>query len=129
MHHLALWQRVADEHRLDRLHVIGRVEVHHRKIFVVEVRMLFRQIAIASDQMVEHVEMGVDVAVERFVHRHEPRSAIAFQRYRGGDLSIDLYASAWRSLGLLAAIVYSVWLWRRGYENGYADGRRDGRQT
>ena len=69
MRHLALRQRVAHEHRLDRLHVIGGVEVHHRQIFVVEVAVLLGRIAVALDEMVEHVEMGVDVAVE--IHRHE----------------------------------------------------------
>ena len=69
MRHLALRQGVADEHRLDRLHVIGGVEVHHRHIFVVEVAVLLGRVAVARHQMVEHVEMGVDVAVE--IHRHE----------------------------------------------------------
>ena len=69
MLHLALGQRVPDEHRLDRLHVIGRVQVHHREVLVVEVAMLLGQVAVAVHEMVEHLEMGVDVAVE--VHRHE----------------------------------------------------------
>src|SRR5208337_2434302 len=40
-------------------------------IFVVEVAVLLRRVAVALDQVVEHLEMGVDMAVE--IHRHEAR--------------------------------------------------------
>ena len=71
MLHLALGQAVPHKHRLDRLHVIFSGQIHHRHIFVVELAMLFRRIAVARDEMVEHIDMGVDMAIE--VHRHEAR--------------------------------------------------------
>ena len=69
MGHLALRQQMAHEHRLDRLHVVLGGQVHHREIFVVELAVLLGRVAVAGDEMVEHLEMGVDVAIE--VHRHE----------------------------------------------------------
>ena len=67
--HLSLRQSVAHEHGLDRLHVIFGGEVHHRQIFVIELAVLLGRILIARDEMVEHVEMSGDVAID--VHRHE----------------------------------------------------------
>ena len=57
------------EDGVDGLEIEFGGQVHHREIFVIEIAMLFRRIAVAFDEMVEHVEMGVDVAVE--IHRHE----------------------------------------------------------
>ena len=67
--HLALRQSVAHEHGLDRLHVIFGGEVHHRQIFVIELAVLLGRILVARDEMVEHVEMSGDMAID--VHRHE----------------------------------------------------------
>ncbi len=51
MGHLALRQRVLDEHGLDRLQVILRREVHHREIFVIELAVLVDEIAVALHQV------------------------------------------------------------------------------
>ena len=63
MPHLTLRQRVTNENGFDRLHVIVGVQVHHCEIFVVKLAVPFRRVSVPSDQMVEHVEMGVDVAI------------------------------------------------------------------
>ena len=47
---------VAHEHGLDRLHVIFGRQVHHREIFVVEFAVFLRRIAVALDEMIEHVD-------------------------------------------------------------------------
>jgi hypothetical protein len=72
MHHLALRQRVLDEHRLDRLQVELGGQVHDGEIFVVELAMLFGGIAVALHQMIEEVLVRVDVAVE--IHAMKPES-------------------------------------------------------
>ena len=69
MHHLALRQGVLHEHGLDGLEVeLGR-EVHHGEIFVVEVAVLLGVVAVALDEVLEHLAMRLEVAVD--VHRHE----------------------------------------------------------
>ena len=69
MGHLALRQRVLDEHRVDGLQIILGGEIHHRQILVIELAMLLRGVAVAFDQMAEQVLVRVDVAVE--VHADE----------------------------------------------------------
>ena len=62
-------QRVFHEHGIDRLEIkLGR-EVHDGEIFVVEVARLLGRVAIAADEMFEHVDVGIEVPVE--IHRHE----------------------------------------------------------
>ena len=69
MRHLALRQRVADEHGVDGLQIELGGEIHDREIFVVEFAVLLRRIAVALDQMQEQIAMRLDVAIE--VHAHE----------------------------------------------------------
>ena len=69
MRHLALGQRVADEHRLHRLQVELGGQVHDGEIFVVEVAVLLGAVAVVLDQMHEELLVRRDVAVE--VHAHE----------------------------------------------------------
>src|SRR4029079_1773009 len=69
MHHLALRQRMADEHGVDRLQIELGGEVHHREIFVVELAVLLRRVAVAGDEVTEEIAMRLDMAVE--VHPEE----------------------------------------------------------
>ena len=69
MLHLAARQLVVNENGVDRLQVEFGGQVHHGEIFVVEFTMFFRRIAVALDQMIEHFQVGADMAVE--IHRHE----------------------------------------------------------
>ena len=69
MRHLALRQRVADEHGIDGLQIEFGGQIHHREILVVEFAVLLRGVAVAFDQMEEQVLMRLDVAVE--IHAHE----------------------------------------------------------
>ena len=55
MGHLALRQRVADEHGIDGLQIELGGQVHHGEIFVVELAMLLRRIAVALDQMLNRL--------------------------------------------------------------------------
>ena len=64
MGHLALRQRVLDEHGIDGLQIILRGQVHHREIFVIEIAVLVDQIAVALHQILEQGLVGVHVAVE-----------------------------------------------------------------
>jgi hypothetical protein len=61
-----------DEHGVDGLQVILGGQIHHREIFVIEIAMLFGRIAVALDEMVEHLQMRVDVAIE--IHAMKPDS-------------------------------------------------------
>ena len=57
MHHLALGQGVLHEHGLDGLEVeLGR-QVHDGEIFVVELAVLLGGVAVALDEVLEHVAM------------------------------------------------------------------------
>ena len=58
MLHLALRQRVMDEDGVDGLEIEFGGQIHHRQIFVVEIAVLFGRIAVALDEMVEHVADG-----------------------------------------------------------------------
>ena len=69
MRHLALRQRVADEHGIDRLQIELGGKIHDREIFVVELAVLLRRVAVALDQMREQIAVRLDMAVE--VHAHE----------------------------------------------------------
>src|SRR3974390_1694821 len=69
MPHLALRQRVANEHGVDGLEVELGGEIHYRQIFVVELTMLLCRVAIALDQMQEQIVVCLDVAIE--IHAHE----------------------------------------------------------
>ena len=51
MGHLALRQRVADEHGIDGLQIELGGQIHDREIFVVEFAVLLRRIAVALDQI------------------------------------------------------------------------------
>ena len=53
MGHIALGQRVLDEHGLDRLQIEFGRQIHHRQIFVVEIAVLVGRIAVALDQVLE----------------------------------------------------------------------------
>ncbi len=64
MGHLALRQRMLDEHGFDRLQVILGRKVHHREIFVIELTVLVDEIAVALHQIREQLLVRVDVAVE-----------------------------------------------------------------
>ena len=57
MHHLALGQGVADEHRLDGLQIELGGQIHDRQILVVELAMLLRRVAVADDEVAEEVAM------------------------------------------------------------------------
>lgn len=67
MRHLAPGQGVTKENRVDGLEKEFRRQIHDGEIFVIEPAMFFRRIAIAVDKVIEHVQMGGDVAVE--IHR------------------------------------------------------------
>ena len=69
MGHLALGQGVADEHGLDGLQVELGGEIHDREIFVVELAMLLRGIAVGLHEVKEQLAVRLDMAVE--VHAHE----------------------------------------------------------
>src|SRR3546814_16185708 len=65
----ALGQQVALEHRIDRLQIKFGRHVADRAIFVVEFLGLVRALAVAVDQMYEHLPMAHHVIAQ--VHRHE----------------------------------------------------------
>ena len=73
VHHLALGQPMLDEDRVDGLEVELRGQVHDGEIFVVELPVLLGRIAVALDEMLEHVVMRRQVTVD--VHGHEARRA------------------------------------------------------
>ena len=51
MGHLALRQRVLDEHGIDGLQIILGGQVHHREILVIEFAVLVDEIAVALHQI------------------------------------------------------------------------------
>ena len=57
------------EHRVDGLQVELGCEIHDRKIFIVEIAMLFRRVTVSFDKVGEQIHMGVDMAID--IHRHE----------------------------------------------------------
>src|SRR5690349_4897241 len=57
MGHLALRQRVTDEHGLAGLQIELGGEVHYGEVFVVELAMLLRGVAIAFDEVQEKMAM------------------------------------------------------------------------
>ena len=69
MRHLALGQRVADEHGVDGLQIEFGGQIHDREIFVVELAVLVGAVAVALDQMHEQIAVRLDMAVE--VHADE----------------------------------------------------------
>ena len=69
MRHLALGQRVADEHGIDGLQIELGGQIHDREIFVVEFAVLLRRIAVALDQVGEQIAVRLDMAVE--IHADE----------------------------------------------------------
>ena len=69
MGHLALRQRMLDEHQIDGLQVIFRGQVHHGEILVVEVAVLVDQVPVALHEVHEQVLVRVHVAIE--VHADE----------------------------------------------------------
>ena len=71
MGHLALRQRVLDEHDIDGLQIILGGQIHHREIFVIEFAVLVDQVAVALHQIAEQRLVGVHVAVE--IHGDEAR--------------------------------------------------------
>ena len=96
--HLALRQRVAHEHGLDGLQIELGGEVHHREIFVVELAMLLRRIAVALDQMEEQIAVRIDMAVEvhadEAVELQEARIDVAHdagmrERHLGDDVAAE----------------------------------------
>ena len=88
MGELALWQGVAHEHGLDRLQIEFRGQIHHCQIFVVELAMLLRGIAIAAHQVHEQVLVRLDVPVE--IHGHE---AVELQESR---IDVPHEAGMWK---------------------------------
>src|SRR5262245_889955 len=77
MGHFTLRQCLADEPRADRLQIATSLQIHHSQIFVVELTMFLRGIAVAFDQVQEQIVMRLDMAVE--VHAHE---AVQLQKAR-----------------------------------------------
>src|SRR3546814_6969737 len=69
MRQLALWEQVTLEHDIDRLEIEFGGHVAHRAIFVVKFLGLVGALAIAIDQMLEHLPMAHHVIAQ--VHRHE----------------------------------------------------------
>ena len=69
MQHFAFGQSMADKHRIDRLQVEFGGQIHHGHIFIIEFAVLLGRIAVAVDEMTEHVAMGRDVLVD--IHRHK----------------------------------------------------------
>ena len=55
MHHLPFRQSVTDEHRIDRLQIELGGQIHDGEIFVIELAVLLRGIAVAFDQMQEQI--------------------------------------------------------------------------
>ena len=70
MPHLTFGEGMIDEHRLDRLKIVLRREVHDREVLVIELTVLGSAVAIPRNEVVEHVPMGYTVPVE--VHADEP---------------------------------------------------------
>ena len=69
MDHLALRQRVAEEHRLDGLQIELGGQVHHRQILVVELAVLVGGVAVAFDEVTEQIAVRLHVPID--VHRQE----------------------------------------------------------
>ena len=98
MGHGAVRQIVAHEHGLDRLQIVLRAQIHHRKIFIVELTVFLGGIAIALDQMGEQVAVRLDVALEihadEAVELQESRIDVAHQsriwkRHLGDDVAAE----------------------------------------
>src|SRR5919201_4232744 len=70
MDHLSFWEGMAHEHRVDRLQVELRRQVHDGQVLVVECAVLFRGVAVAAHEMKEEVLVSPGMAIE--VHGHEP---------------------------------------------------------
>ena len=119
MHHFALGQQMAHEHGLDRLHVIFGGEVHDGEIFVIEFAVLLRRIAVALDEMIEHVEMRVDMAVD--VHRHEARQL----EIAGIDLASEAGIGERHGLQAIGAEPVDAALFRELVDGGRAAARVD----
>ena len=77
MGHLALGQGVTHEHGLDRLQIELGGQIHDREIFVVELAMLLRGIAVALHEVLEQLAVRLDVPIE--IHAHE---AVQLQKSR-----------------------------------------------
>ena len=69
MAHLALRQIVTHEHRVDRLQIIFGGQIHHRHVFIIEIPVLLGRVAVAAHEVLEHIDMRGEVAIE--IHRHE----------------------------------------------------------
>ncbi len=113
MGHLALRQRVADEHGVDRLQIILRGQVHDGEILVIELAVLLRRVAVALHQMEEQVAVRVDVAVEihadEAVELQEARIDVAHhagmrERHLGDDVAAEPFDAA-----LLGELVDARW--------------------
>ena len=60
---------MSNEHAFNCLQIKFSCQVHNSKIFIVEVTMFFSIVAIAFYEVIEHIEMGGDMALN--IHRHE----------------------------------------------------------
>ncbi len=60
---------MANENALDGLQVEFGGHVHHGKIFVIEIAMLLRRVAVPLDKMIEHIEMRRNMTFK--IHRHK----------------------------------------------------------
>src|SRR3984957_12374939 len=77
MAHDTLGQSVTNKHGVDGLQIVLRREVHYGEIFVVEFAVLLGRIAVALNQVVEQVAVGLDVTIE--IHADE---AVQLQKSR-----------------------------------------------
>ena len=69
MTHDALGQGVTNKHGIDGLQIILGREVHHGEILVIEFTVLLGGIAVALNQMVKQIAVGLDVTIE--IHADE----------------------------------------------------------
>ncbi len=61
------------EHRLHGLQIELRRQIHHCKVFLVEILVTLDAVTVALDEVVEQFDVRIHVTLE--VHCHETRSA------------------------------------------------------
>ena len=71
MLHFAFRQGMFDKHGIDGLQKEFGGQIHDRPLFIIKFAVSGRRISIASDKMIEEVEMRVDVTID--IHRQKAR--------------------------------------------------------
>src|SRR5262252_1695309 len=87
MAHLAPRQSMAHEHRVHRLQIKFRGQIHHREVFVVEFLVLLRRIAVATHQieklLLERLDVPLELHADEAVELKETRIDVAREARNG----------------------------------------------